>query len=604
MNNLYKIFWIQLKPKVMPYVNTFIYSISILNSLFALFIIISFVYAFGFHVSLEDAFIRPIFKISFFSFIIESLVMIIKSVITNQKIKHLYIKISYLILMFFIMIIWLLPKTIVEEYPLFSLINNNFTLIIIVGIEALIKFSTLITTSLSRRLSSNVIFIGSFIFLIILGTTLLLLPKATYQSITVLDSLFTSVSAVCVTGLTVVDVPTTFTTTGQIIIIILIQLGGIGIMTFTSFFGLMFADHFSSQNSLLIKDLVDPDKGVSQIFSTLRNIIFITFLIEFIGGYVIYRALGNYTFHGAYVAGFHAISAFCNAGFSIIPDGLYNIAVRDNYLMLNTISWLIILGGLGFPILFNLWQWFKTIIINQYRRILKHRRDYIQSPHVISSNTVIVLTITAILLISGTIIFFITEYQNILIGKTLWGKISTAFFLSTTPRTAGFNAFDMSALMPITITYMIFYMWVGASPMSTGGGIKTTTFGIALLNVWNTLRGRNNIEIRHRTLSHQTVNRAFIIIFVSLFVIAGGIFLMSAFEPHLSMQAIAFEIVSAFSTVGLSLNITPTLTIASKITLIIIMFIGRMGLLTLLSCFILPKEKRFYKYPSEHIPIN
>jgi Trk-type K+ transport system membrane component len=197
-------------------------------------------------------------------------------------------------------------------------------MIAIVAIEALLKLSAVITHSLSSKISPSWIMVGSFMAMIIAGTGLLLLPRATVNGISFFDALFTATSAVCVTGLTTIDVASTFTTIGHVIILILIQLGGIGIMTFTSFFGLMFAGRHPSQNKMLIKDLIDPDNSVSQIFTTLRNIIFITIAIELLGALFIYEAMGNYTLYGAFVAIFHSISAFCNAGFSTMSGSLGN----------------------------------------------------------------------------------------------------------------------------------------------------------------------------------------------------------------------------------------------------------------------------------------
>lgn len=590
---------------VEPKLEVFVRALSIINALLSLSVVASLVYALGFRVKFDEAVNLRFFDIAFFAFYIEHCIFFINYLFQKKLPQNWIYSGLFFLLMTFIMVMWWMPEQTIAESVFLRIACHSYTLMAVVGIQAVIKFSTLLTSSLSNRLSPNWIFVGSFVLLIILGTGLLLLPRATYSGITPLQSLFTTVSAVCVTGLTVVDVPSTFTLTGQIFILVLVQLGGIGIMTFTSFFGLMFAGRHSSQNKLLIKDLIDPDKGVSQIFSTLRNILFITFLIEALGAWAIYHSIDDYSWYGAYVAVFHSVSAFCNAGFSVITDGLAHSTAYSNYALLNTISWLIILGGLGFPILFNIWRWLKIKIAALVRKVFGRRQSFVSTPRIITSNAVIVLIVTAVLLGSGTVIFFITEYENVLQRHpTLWGKLCTAFFLSATPRTAGFNAFDMASLMPVTVTYMILYMWVGGSPMSTAGGVKTTTLGIAILNVWHTLRGRDHIEIRHRALSQHTVNRSFIIIFVSLVVIAIGVCLMSAFEPHLPLQSIIFEVVSAFSTVGLSLNITPTLTIYSQILLICLMFIGRMGLLTLLACFIPVSNQKFYNYPTEHIPIN
>jgi Trk-type K+ transport system membrane component len=317
--------------------------------------------------------------------------------------------------------------------------------------------------------------------------------------------------------------------------------------------------------------------------------------------------MGNYTLYGAFEAVFHSISAFCNAGFSTLETGLFHPDFRNNYLLLNSLSWLIILGGIGFPILFNLWQWIKNKLQKIVYKLQKRNTLSLTTTNsaLLTSNTIIAIIMTIVLVGGGTIIFFITEYNSVLCDdSSFFGKLSTSFFLATVPRTAGFSSFSMGSLTNISVVIMILYMWIGGSPMSTAGGIKTTTFAIALLNVINTLRGRDHIEIRRRTIAKQSINKAFIIIFSSLVVVAFGVIVLSIFEPQLPTQYAIFEVVSAFSTVGLSLNLTPNLTFISKITILIVMFIGRLGTITILSCFISNKGTQFYQYPTEHIPIN
>jgi Trk-type K+ transport system membrane component len=200
------------------------------------------------------------------------------------------------------------------------------------------------------------------------------------------------------------------------------------------------------------------------------------------------------------------------------------------------------------------------------------------------------------------VIFYLIEKNYVMEGMTFWEKFTTSFFMSVTPRTAGFNSFDMSALRPITITWMLLFMWIGASPMSAGGGIKTTTLGISILTIWNTLRGRDYIEIRGRRISQQTINRSYIIIFVSLVVIGIGTGALLLTEPTMSLQEAAFHVTSAFGSVGLAL--TSEYAVSTKIILIIIMFIGRIGLITILMCLIPAKQISSYKYPTETISIN
>ena len=600
-----------------PIISWLLKAVSIINALTSVIVIAILIYALGFPIPFDKAIPLPLFLFSFYFFFCEytfNFIKHIKSRVKSNNTKYKKKKrinpifvILYGIIISF-SIIWLLPTEWLERYSsLFTILRHNYLMIAIVAIEALLKISAVITHSLSTKISPSWIMVGSFLAMIFAGTGLLLLPRATVNGISFFDALFTATSAVCVTGLTTIDVATTFTTAGHIIILFLIQLGGIGIMTFTSFFGLMFAGRHPSQNKMLIKDLIDPDNSVSQIFTTLRNIIFITIAIELLGALFIYEAMGDYTLYGAFVAIFHSISAFCNAGFSTLETGLFHPDFRNNYLLLNSLSWLIILGGIGFPILFNLWQWIKNKTQKIIYKLQKRNNTSLLTPNssLLTSNTVIALIMTIILVVGGTIIFFITEYNSVLNDdSSFFGKLSTSFFLATVPRTAGFSSFSMGSLTNISVVIMILYMWIGGSPMSTAGGIKTTTFAIALLNVINTLRGRDHIEIRRRTIAKQSINRAFIIIFSSLVVVAFGVVVLSIFEPQLPTQYAIFEVVSAFSTVGLSLNLTPDLTFISKITILIVMFIGRLGTITILSCFISNKGTQFYQYPTEHIPIS
>ena len=600
-----------------PIISWLLKAVSIINALTSIIVIAILIYALGFPIAFDKAIPLPLFLFSFYFFFCEYTFNFINHVKSRTKSNNTKYKkkkrinpifvILYGIIISF-SIIWLLPTEWLERYSsLFTILRHNYLMIAIVAIEALLKISAVITHSLSTKISPSWIMVDSFLAMIFAGTGLLLLPRATVNGISFFDALFTATSAVCVTGLTTIDVATTFTTAGHIIILFLIQLGGIGIMTFTSFFGLMFAGRHPSQNKMLIKDLIDPDNSVSQIFTTLRNIIFITIAIELLGALFIYEAMGDYTLYGAFVAIFHSISAFCNAGFSTLETGLFHPDFRNNYLLLNSLSWLIILGGIGFPILFNLWQWIKNKTQKIIYKLQKRNNTSLLTPNssLLTSNTVIALIMTIILVVGGTIIFFITEYNSVLNDdSSFFGKLSTSFFLATVPRTAGFSSFSMGSLTNISVVIMILYMWIGGSPMSTAGGIKTTTFAIALLNVINTLRGRDHIEIRRRTIAKQSINRAFIIIFSSLVVVAFGVVVLSIFEPQLPTQYAIFEVVSAFSTVGLSLNLTPDLTFISKITILIVMFIGRLGTITILSCFISNKGTQFYQYPTEHIPIS
>jgi len=455
------------------------------------------------------------------------------------------------------------------------------------------------------KINPALLFIISFVFLIIVGTGFLLLPNSTTSGIRFIDALFTSTSAVCVTGLTPVDTATTFTTLGRGIILILIQLGGLGVMTFTSFFGLFFSGNTSFHNDMAIKDMIN-NEALADIFKNLLKIILFTVVIELIGVAIIFANIDRFIFpdEAANIrfSVFHSISAFCNAGFSTLSQGLYDIRFRFNYPVHLIIAFLIILGGIGFPILLNYYKLMKHYIYNMFRII--RSKSYVHRPNIVNINTRIVVLTTLVLLVFGTLSFLITENSNTLKGYSLGGKIVESFFASVTPRTAGFNTVDYGDILPVTILITIFLMWVGASPGSTGGGVKTTSFAIAILNVFSIARGKDRIEVSGRRIGNDSVRKAFATILLSLFGIGVSILLVSAFETGEETLSIAFECFSAFSTVGLSIGITPTLTEASKYVLVFTMFLGRIGTLTIFVAFIRKVISLKYKFPKEKIIIN
>lgn len=457
-------------------------------------------------------------------------------------------------------------------------------------------------------LSANpaLLFIMSFLILVMGGTGLLLLPRSTVGDISVIDAFFTSTSAVCVTGLTVVDTATQFTMFGKTIILILIQLGGLGIMTFTTFFGLIFRGGSSVRDQLYLKDYMNVEK-LSDVMRTLLKIVIVTIGFELTGAVGIYFSLDS-SFQGdtasrIWFSVFHSISAFCNAGFSTLSNNLYDETLRFNYYVHMIISMLIIFGGLGFPIVFNFIQLVKYWL-KKWFSLLVFRKEIGHVPRIINVNTKLVVITTAALLSVGWVLFYIAEYGNVLAEHSWYGKLVVAFFGSVTPRTAGFSAFDMGALTTSTILIYLLLMWIGASPGSTGGGIKTTTFAVAIMNAVSVARGKDRVEMSRREISSESVKRAFALMLMSFLVIGLGVFLVSMFDPGQDLLAIAFECFSAFSTVGLSLNMTPELSAGSKIVLMFIMFIGRVGTMTLMVAFIRKMTTLNYKYPKENIFIN
>ncbi len=462
-----------------------------------------------------------------------------------------------------------------------------------------------IRLNLSRTyLNPAQLFIFSFLTIIFFGALLLMLPNAANEEISFLDALFTSTSAVCVTGLIVVDTATYFTTFGQVIILFLIQIGGLGILTFASYFSYFFKGVSTYENQLTLSEMTNSHK-VGEVFSTLKYIILITFTVEAVSALFIYSTLSSADF-GSYLermffAVFHAISAFCNAGFSTLTNSLYEEGFRFNYGLQLMVIFTFVLGGLGFPIVVNILEYLRYRFINMF---LKKKANQTYRPWVLNINSRITLVTTLSLTAVAFVLYFILEYQHTLADHSFFGKIVTALFGAATPRTAGFNSVDMTALTFPTLMITFLLMWIGASPASTGGGIKTSTFAIATLNILSLARGKTKIEVFQREIADISVKRAFATISLSLIVIGLGILLITVFDPEKGLLNIGFECFSAYSTVGLSLGITGTLSPGSKLVLIAVMFIGRVSMLSIVIAFFKKVKHKNYRYPTEEITIN
>lgn len=464
-----------------------------------------------------------------------------------------------------------------------------------------IRLTFLLRKVYSIYFNPAILFVGSFAIIALAGTFLLMLPSATTAGISFTDALFTATSATAVTGLIVVDTAKDFTPFGQTVIMILFQIGGLGMLTFTSFFAYFFKSGASFKESLYMKDILGHDK-LNSVMKTVMQIVVFSLILEGIGAFFIYHSLAHIDSFKSrgFFAIFHAISAYCNAGFSLASNGLYDNGLRFNYYMQWVIMGLIVFGGLGYHIAYNVIQYFKKLAINIFRK-----DDRVFISRVINLNTKIVLYTTIILIAAGTIFFLFSEQQtNLLQHKTAFGKFTTAMFSSVTSRTAGFNTVDMTDFTIPGILFMIFLMWIGASPASTGGGIKTTTFALATLNIFAIARDKKYIEIGTRRIAVEAVHRAFAIISISLASIGTGILLLLIFNPEFSLIQIAFEVFSAFSTVGLSMGITSQLSEYSKYVIIFLMFFGRIGLLNLMIGLLKSVGKTDYVYPEENILIN
>lgn len=449
------------------------------------------------------------------------------------------------------------------------------------------------------------LFIISFFGLIITGALLLMLPKATYDGISFIDALFTSTSAVCVTGLIVVDTSSFFTPFGQTIIMLLIQAGGLGILTFASYFSYFFKGGSTYEDQIALSDISNSNK-IGEVFTTLKRILGITFFIELIGAFFIFinidKGLIPSYFDRIFFSAFHSISAFCNAGFSTLPNGMMQDGFVSNYPLQFIIIVMFVFGGLGFPIVINVLRYIKHFIRRYVLFFTLGKGNY--KPRILTLSSKINLITTFSLIFIGTVLIYAKEYYNTLNEHQGLGKVITALFTATTPRTAGFNSIDFSQLHFSSIIIIILLMWIGASPASTGGGIKTSTFAIATLNFLSLAKGKSKIEIWRREIADISVRRAFATMTLSLMIIGFGIFFIAHFNPNMQLLDIAFECFSAYSTVGLSLGITGDLSSDSKIVLIIIMFIGRVTMLSILIAFFKKVKALNYRYPTEEILIN
>lgn len=440
-----------------------------------------------------------------------------------------------------------------------------------VGIIAVRNFAILIKTFTRTRKFASVlrgvrlrtpqVIALSFVGTILVGTLLLTFPTATAdgRGARFIDALFTATSATCVTGLIVQETPAYFSTFGQMVILVLIQLGGIGIMSYSAFLALLFGRFTLGQRGMLQEMMEEERNVLSMIFYVFK----MTFAIEIVGAIILFcRWIFVYKdpIQTLYLSVFHSVSAFCNAGFSLFSNSLEN-HIADP--VVNTVIMaLIILGGIGFIVVYEV-----TRHLSVAKRIL-------------SIHTKLVLVTSAVLIIVGFLLIFFIEFDGAFLNLPLTGKLWGALFQSVTPRTAGFNTVPIATLSTITLTIIIILMFIGASPGSTGGGIKTSTFAILLLSLGNILRGKEDIEVFKRKIPSTIVYKAMAIAVATLLLLISIFLLLLAFEEQ-PFLPLLFESVSAFGTVGLSMGITPDLTIIGKLLIIILMYGGRIGPLTL-----------------------
>lgn len=433
----------------------------------------------------------------------------------------------------------------------------------------------------------------SFIALIALGTIFLTFPASTSdgRGANFLDALFTATSAVCVTGLTVRDTSVYFSLFGQIVILTLIQLGALGIMTFYASLAALFGRRLGPAQRRSVADVVEETRDIDLV-RTLRYILLFTILAETAGTVLLFlRWLPDFTspLRALYVAGFHSVSAFCNAGFSVFSRSLETY--RTDLLVCVPIMLLIIAGGLGFSVVHELVnrENFRRGPTFALRRLTVHAR--------------LVLWTSGILIVFGTIFFFFVEYDNALNELPIGGKLLAALFQAVTPRTAGFNTVPLSYLKPATILLWSVLMFIGASPGGTGGGVKTSTVAVLFLTVRDRILGREDIEVNHRTIPRDIVYKASAIVAVSTGIV---IFFMTILllTQSASFHEILFETLSAFGTVGLSTGLTPKLTAVGKIAIIFLMYVGRLGPLTLALAMRKQQSRPPFSYPTARVMVG
>lgn len=489
-----------------------------------------------------------------------------------------------------------------------SWLRPDILVYVMTAVLSMIEVSKGMFGVMQQALNPSLLFAYSFLFFIMLGTALLMLPNCSVQagSIRFLDALFTSASAVCITGLGVLDVSSDLTLTGQIILLCLAQVGAIGVMTFTSFFAMSFMGGASFHNQMMLKDLLVEDR-LGAIIKTLYRILIVTFVAEVCGAVCIFctlhRTLPLGLHQEIWYSFFHSVSAFCNSGISLFPDNLQQEVVRYNHMFQTCVALLVVLGGIGFPILFNYGKLLRHAFLNSLRRLFGMQRRYVHE-RILTVNTRLAIATSFWLIIGGWALFFLLENHHVLQGLPLPEKLATAFFCTVSPRSAGFNVMPVVSLASPTILLTMFLMWVGASPMSCGGGIKTTTLAVAVLSVLSVARGQRRIEICAREIENNTIRRAFSVIMLSvvlIFVVTG---LLAAFEPRLNLQTVLFDAVSVLSTAGLSLHATTDFCDASKIVLIASMFVGRVGAVTLLTGCMRKRSSKMYTYPTEPVMVG
>jgi trk system potassium uptake protein TrkH len=428
----------------------------------------------------------------------------------------------------------------------------------------------------------------SFLLVILFGAILLMLPVSSkLKTVTpFMDALFTATSATCVTGLVVVDTGTHFSFFGQMVILMLIQIGGLGIMTISTVFAIILGQRINLKLENIMYQVVGGSYAVN-VFQLLKSIVLVTLVIESVGTLLLFARFAQdfQPMEALFLSLFHAVSAFCNAGFSPLGNNL--VSYVDSLAVNLVITALIIAGGLGFSVIIDL----------QHHALKKDRARKL------NLHTKIVLVTTAFLLVLGFTVFYLAEYNGAMRGFSIHRRILGSWFQSVTLRTAGFNTIDLSQIGKASVLISIVLMFIGASPGSTGGGIKTTSFAVLTLSVISLLKGKRHISVFKRRIHEYNFREATGLIMLSITIILVVLFFLMLVEPH-AFDKLLFEAVSAFGTVGLTLGITPQLTVIGKLLITVLMYVGRIGPLTMIYAFSTKAKQININYAEEKIPIG
>lgn len=502
----------------------------------------------------------------------------------------------------------LYPRPVHPWLPfLADILYSNHFLYPVLTAYSIVDISRGVMSMLGRRTNPSLMLSISFLIFILIGSLLLMLPNCTVGSITYVQSLFVSTSAVCITGLTPVDVSATFTPLGLVVIACLVQIGGLGVLTFTSFFALFFAGNTSLYSQMMVRDLVYT-KSMKSLLPTLLYIFIFTLIIETVGAVAIllsiHGRLGMTLEQEIYTAAFNSLSAFCNAGFSNIPGGMSNpVLMQSDQSIYWSMSLLIILGSIGFPILVN----YHDIIVRRVgatiNRVIRHRADRMPV-HLYDMNTKIVLLTFGIMFVLGAVSFLLLERNNTLAGMGWWQAISQSVFNSVVPRSAGFASVDPSLFLNSTLIIIMFLMWIGGASQSTAGGIKVNTFAAICINLRSIAHNQETVNAFGRRIALSSMRRANAVVALSIITYFFYSVTILTLEPALPARDLLFETASALFTVGSSLGVTSSLGDDSLLVLCTAMFIGRVGVISLMTGIVQSGNHDAIKYPTGNIIIN